>query len=182
MNARSTIFALALAMAACAGQDFTEPPTVEEEADIAQTVSDFKRASPDIQKFFDEAHAYAIFPSVGRGGLGIGGARGTGWVFENGEVIGSTTMNMLTVGAQAGGQAYAEILFFKDADALSSFKAGRTELGAEATAVVLKQKATAEAGYNTAGIAVFVLPKGGAMAEASVGGQKFSFEPLEGTQ
>jgi lipid-binding SYLF domain-containing protein len=181
MHARTILIAISLVMAGCATEDVAEAPDAEETAVVEGVVADLKRADPDIQRFFDTAYGYVIFPSVGEGGLVVGGARGTGWVYQRGKLVGEAKMTQLSVGAQAGGQSYAEIIFFRDSTSLNAFKAGKTELGAEVSAVVLKQRAAKTAGYDPSGLAIFVLPKGGAMAAAAVGGQKFSFEPLETT-
>jgi lipid-binding SYLF domain-containing protein len=176
------ILALSVATTSCASQELNAapPPSTEEQAGIEQTIAELKRIDPDIQRFFDEAHGYAVFPDIAKGGLLIGGAGGDGWVYEQGRLVGMTEMTQLSIGAQAGGQSYAEVIFFRDATAMNAFKAGDLELGAEVTAVVLEERASRNAGYDPSGMAVFILPKGGVMAEASVGGQKFSFEPVEG--
>lgn len=181
MKAKAAMFALTLLTAACAGQDWTDPPTVEEDAEVAQTLAEIQRADPSVKRLMDEAHGYVVFPSIAKGGLLVGAAHGTGWAYEQGELVGKAEMTQMSVGAQAGGQAYGELLLFRDATAMDAFKTGNTELGAEISAVVLKSKSAANAGYDPSGVAVFLLPKGGVMAEASVGGQKFSFEPLEPT-
>lgn len=179
MRTKPLLLALSLLMAACTGQDVAENPDAEEMANIDSTLAEFKSVDPDLQRFFDGAYGYAVFPSVGKGGLGIGAAKGTGYVYEQGKLVGEAVLTQLTVGAQAGGQAYAELIFFRDPTAFNKFKAGNTELGAEVTAVVLKERASKDAGYDPFGMAIFVLPKGGLMAEASIGGQKFSYEPFE---
>lgn len=181
MRGKTIVLAVSLLMAACSKPQagaVAEAPKSDQLAVIDGTIADLKRTDPDIQRFFDGAYGYVVFPSIGKGGLLVGGAHGTGWVYEHGRIVGEAKMNQVTVGAQAGAQSYAEVIFFRDPDALNAFKAGKTELGAEVTAVVLKERASKDAGYNPSGIAVFILPKGGAMAEASVGGQKFSYEPI----
>lgn len=146
---------------------------------MKEALADIRRTDPSIERFFGEAYGYAIFPSVGKGGLVVGGASGDGWVFEQGRLVGRSELGQLTVGAQAGGQSYAELIFFRDKAALDAFKTGDTELGAEVSAVALKSQASANAGYDKSGMAIFIMGKGGLMAEASVGGQKFDYEPLE---
>jgi lipid-binding SYLF domain-containing protein len=180
MRAKSMMVALSLSLAACAGQEWTtsEPPTAEEDAKVDKTISAFLNEDPGIKNFFDESHGYVVFPDVGRGGLVVGGAHGTGWVYERGRLIGRASMTQLSVGAQAGGAAYSEIIFFRDANTMDAFKAGKLELGATVSAVIVKRGAAASTGYDPSGVAVFVRPLGGAMAEASVGGQKFELEPL----
>ncbi len=174
--------ALALSVAGCAGQDMTaDQPDEEEiregEAEVKQTIAMFVKTDPSMKQFMDSAYGYAIFPSVTKGGLIVGGTVGDGWVYERGRLVGEAELQKVSVGAQAGGENYSEIIFFKDQNAMNTFKQGDFELGADLNAVVNKQDAAARAGY-TKGIAVFVMSKGGLMAEASVGGQKLNFSPI----
>jgi lipid-binding SYLF domain-containing protein len=140
-------------------------------------VTAMKKADPSLKKFFDHSVGYAVFPDVGKGGLVVGGAGGTGYVFKGSKAVGKTTLSQVTVGAQVGGQAYSEIIFFETAETLAAFKKGEWTMAAQVSAVMLKSGASADAKYKE-GVAVFTLSKGGAMAEASVGGQKFSFTPM----
>jgi lipid-binding SYLF domain-containing protein len=109
--------------------------------------------------------------------MGLGGAYGKGEVYEREALIGVSSLTQLTIGFQLGGQAYSEIIFFKDKEALDDFKGGNFELGAQASAVAATAGASADASYDN-GVAIFTLAKGGLMYEASIGGQKFSFEPI----
>ncbi|MDP8216593.1 MAG: lipid-binding SYLF domain-containing protein [Candidatus Kaelpia imicola] len=143
-----------------------------EEAEL--TVKKFKESDSVMDRFFDKAYGYAIFPTVGKGGMGIGAAYGKGTVYEQGKIIGSTTLKQLSIGFQLGGQAYSEIIFFKDRRDLENFKSGNFELGATASAVAVTAGASADADYSD-GVAVFTLPKGGLMYEATVAGQKFTY-------
>lgn len=145
----------------------------------AATVAAFKKDDPGIESFFAEAHAYVVFPTVGKGGIGIGGAYGRGTVFEKGQFVGRASMTQLSVGFQWGGQAYSEVLFFRDAQAFERFKANRLEFAAQASAVAITLGAAAKAAYDQDGTAVFIREKGGLMYEASLGGQKFSYTPNE---
>jgi len=133
-----------------------------------------KEHDPSLVKWFDTARGYAVFPSVGKGGIGIGGAYGTGEVFEKGKRIGYASLTQATIGFQLGGQTYTEIIFFKDKTALDHFIGGNYELGAQASVAAINVGASAEVDYS-GGVAVFTLAKGGLMYEASVGGQKFDF-------
>lgn len=153
-------------------------PRAEREAEheARETIKRFREADPELKEFFDKAYGYAVFPTVGKAGMWIGGAYGTGVVFEHGRVIGKASLTQATIGLQMGGQTYSEIIFFKDRAVLEDFKQGNLELSAQASAIAAKTGASADADY-TEGVAVFTLPKAGLMAEASVGGQKFSFEP-----
>jgi len=147
--------------------------------------------------FFNKSYGYAIFPSIGKGGLIVGGARGTGRVFVHDVHVGDTTMTQLSVGFQAGGQAYSQIIFFEDERAFNEFTSGNFEFGADASAVAITAAAGAGAGTTGAsanasggqkdartagkyykGFAVFTIVKGGAMFEAAVAGQKFTFKKV----
>lgn len=140
----------------------------------AETIAAFKNKDPGIQVFFNKAYGYAVFPTVGKGGMGIGGAYGKGEVYAHGKLIGQSSLTQLTIGFQLGGQAYSEIIFFKDKATLDNFKSGNFAFSAQASAVAITAGASADADYSN-GVAIFTLAKGGLMYEASVGGQKFSF-------
>ncbi len=145
--------------------------------DAEAAVAAFQQADPSLSRFFTSAVGYAVLPSVGKGAAGIGGAYGRGVLFEHGKPTGRTTLTQVTIGAQLGGQAYSEIVFFESEEALASFKNGRLAMAAQVSAVAAKAGASANARYAR-GVAVFTLAKGGLMAEASVGGQKFGFRPF----
>jgi Las17-binding protein actin regulator len=145
--------------------------------DAEGAVAAFRNADPALSAFFSGAVAYAVFPNVGKGAAGIGGAYGRGVLFEHGTATGQATLTQVTIGAQLGGQAYSEVVFFETADALSRFKGGQLAMAAQVSAVVAATGASANARYAQ-GVAVFTLAKGGLMAEASVGGQKFGYRPF----
>ena len=128
-----------------------------------------------LKPYFREAKGYAVFPSVGKAGFGIGGARGKGEVFEDNKVIGSTTLTQLSFGIQLGGQAFSQIIFFQDEKDLNRFTEGNFEFGASASAALITEGANASADYSD-GVAVMTFLKGGLMYEASIGGQKFTFK------
>ena len=138
-----------------------------------KSLNKFKKMS-SLKPYFKKARGYAVFPNVGKGGFGIGGARGKGEVFEKGNVIGSTSLTQLSIGFQLGGQTFSQIIFFKDKKSLDRFTEGNFEFGASASAVLITEGANASADYSD-GVAVFTFSKGGLMYEASVGGQKFSY-------
>ena len=167
------------APAASAGWKPSSAGTAEDQnvkdLEVAEVIVEFKKNDPAMMAFFDKAYGYAVFPTVAKAGIGIGAAHGTGKVYEKGVMIGKTTLTQLTIGFQLGGQAYSEIIFFEDAEALAHFKGGNFELGAQASAVAVTAGASANADYSN-GVAIFTRAKGGLMYEASVGGQKFSFE------
>jgi lipid-binding SYLF domain-containing protein len=143
-----------------------------------QTIELFRKTDPDIGKFFGSSVGYAIFPSVGKGAFIVGGAAGTGCLFQGGTIIGQAKLVQATVGLQLGGQSYAEVIFFENHDAIEAFKSNSLELSAQVSAVAASSGASANAKYRL-GVLVFTLAKTGLMYEASVGGQKFSFKPLE---
>ena len=140
-----------------------------------EAIASFKSADPGLETYFKQAYGYAVFPSVGKGGFVFAGAFGRGIVYERGEPVGRTTLKQATFGLQIGGQSFREIIFFKDKAALDRFKTGTSEFSAQASAVVAREGAAATTSYDSSGVAVFVQIKGGAMLEASIGGQKFDY-------
>ena len=162
----------------------------------SDTIAIFKE-SPAVKPFFESSYGYAVFPLVGKGGFVVGGAYGTGQVYAQGVVTGTAKLIKATVGFQAGGQAYSQMIFFEDKRAYDEFTSGSFEFDAGVSAVAITAGVQAKAGTEGAtagasagpatgaqaettyhkGMAVFVHAKGGLMYEASVGGQKFSFEP-----
>tara|TARA_Y100001968_G_scaffold8503_1_gene7173 strand:+ start:21743 stop:22357 length:615 start_codon:yes stop_codon:yes gene_type:complete len=130
---------------------------------------------PELEPYFRKAEGFAVFPNIAKAGMGIGGARGKGEVFQNGNVIGSTTVTQISIGFQLGGQAFSQIIFFKQKRDLDRFTQGNFEFGASASAALINAGAATEAAYSN-GVAVLTVSKGGLMYEASIGGQKFNFE------
>ncbi|MCI0738953.1 MAG: hypothetical protein L0Y72_07905 [Gemmataceae bacterium] len=175
MKTRSRNSALAIMIAILAA--FTAQAADDLEKEAQQAVADFLKADSTLKKFMDDAAGHAVFPNVGKGGLIVGGARGTGMVYEKGKVIGKATMTQASIGAQVGGQTFAEIICFETPAALDDFKSGKFEMSAEVSAVAAAEGIGKAAKYQK-GVAVFALPKKGLMAQASVGGQKFKFEPI----
>ena len=164
--------------------------------ETADAIAVFKGAG-ESGKFFNKAYGYAVFPSIGKGGIGIGAAHGDGTVFVGGKAVGKSSMTQLSVGLQLGGQVFSQIIFFEDKRAFDEFTSGNFEFGAEATAVAITaaasaststegNTATASGGKNNAdtagayhkGYAVFTVAKGGLMYAATLGGQKYSYKPL----
>jgi lipid-binding SYLF domain-containing protein len=149
----------------------------KDESDAAAVIAKFKEKDPGLAKVFDQSAGYVVFPTVAKGGLGIGGARGKGYVYQHSRLIGNSTLTQLTVGLQAGGQAYSEVIFLKDKAALENFKRGKLKLDAQASAVALTERVSADLAYRN-GVAIVTMAEGGLMYEASVGGQKLSFHPI----
>ena len=144
-----------------------------EDSKIAKSA--FIRTDPSMKNQFKKAYGYVIFPNVGKGGLVVGGASGNGLVTEKEKKIGTAKMTQVTIGLQAGGQAYREVIFFENKSALDRFKENNFEFSAQVSAVAAKADASANAKY-TDGVIIFTQGKGGLMAEASVGGQKFKYK------
>ena len=140
-----------------------------------EALAEFLKADPGMQKMIDKSVGYVVIPTVGKAGFGIGGARGKGLLYENGEPTAVVTLSQLSIGFQWGGQAYSEYVLFEDAPTLSNFKAGNFELGAQVSAVAVTAGVSADAAFVD-GMAIFTQAKGGLMYEASVGGQKFKVE------
>lgn len=147
----------------------------------------------NVSEMLAESYGYAVLPTIGKGGIGIGAAGGTGCVFASGSHTGKVSMGQVTIGWQLGGQAYSQVILFKDRDVYQDFTKGQFEFGVDVTAVALTYGAQAGASTKGAsasagdtkgvgawkrGMAVFTLAKGGLMYEASIGGQKFNFKPL----
>jgi len=137
----------------------------------------FVKTDPPMQAGFNNSYAYVIFPNVGKGALIVGGAGGNGTVYHNGKAIGTANMVQATVGAQAGGQAYREAIFFENKEALDRFKDNKYEFSGQVSAVAVKSGASANMKYRE-GVSVFTEEKGGLMVEASVGGQKFTYKSI----
>jgi len=143
---------------------------------VEAVIADFKTQDPTIQRFFQGAEAYVVFPEVVAGALIFGGAHGNGEVYQKGQFIGYADVSQGSFGAQAGVQKYAEIIFFQNEGALVAFKYGSMEFDIRATAVAASHGAAEAANYRK-GVIVFTLPQAGLMAQAAVGGQKFRFLP-----
>jgi len=143
-------------------------------AKVSETIRTFKKKDPGIKYFFDKSYAYAVFPTVGKGGIGIGGAYGSGLVYQHGRHVGSAKLTQVSIGFQLGGQAYSEVIFFQNKSAFRRFTNGNLKLGAQVSAVAVNKGAAANASFNH-GIAIFTAAKGGLMYEATVAGQAFEY-------
>jgi lipid-binding SYLF domain-containing protein len=165
-------------------------------ADEYADTTNLFRNSGQSAGYFKDSYGYAVFPTIGKGGLVVGAAHGKGHVYERGKHVGEATMNQVSIGLQAGGQAYSQIIFFEDKRAFDEFTSGSFEFGADIGAIAITASANARAGTSGAsagasggkkdattagqyhkGLAVFTIAKGGAMYEATVAGQKFSYKP-----
>jgi len=166
-------------------------------ADKFTDTIDIYKKSEAVQPFFKNAYGYAVFPTIGKGGIGIGGSYGTGQVYEGGKVTGEVSLIKGSIGWQFGGQAFSQMIFFEDKRAYDDFTSGNFEFDATASAVAITAGAQAKAGTEGTsagasagpatgkqaktsyhkGMVVFTHAKGGLMYEASIGGQKFTFKP-----
>ena len=176
---RTSMYAIAAVwLAAMVMGCSTTPKSAEGKEDLqgwAQRAIDrMTAADPDLRGVIDASHGYAVFPKVGKGGLIVGGGYGRGVVYEQGAMIGYADLTQASIGAQIGGQTFSELLVFENKEALDRFRQNKLEFSANASAVILKKGAAKAARFEN-GVAIFIEPRAGAMAEASVGGQKFTF-------
>ena len=147
---------------------------LETEASVA--LSKARTADPSIGRVISESAGHAVFPKIGKGAVGVGGAYGKGVLYQGNAAVGYCDMTQASIGLQLGGQTYTEIIVFKSTEALDRFKGGHFVFDAQATAVAVRSGAAANASYSN-GVAVFTMDAAGLMFESSVGGQKFSYEP-----
>jgi len=145
--------------------------------DVEQAIQEMTTDDPGLQRFFDSSYGYVVFPSVGKGGFIVGGAHGNGLVYEQGNLVGKAELTQGSIGLQAGGQSYIEVIFFETKADLDRFKSGKFEFSGQASAVAIKKGASADIDYAK-GVAVVTKAKGGLMAEASIGGQDFGYTPI----
>lgn len=187
MQLRSYFICLLLAL------PFASAMADEEAAKYAETIKIFQNAG-ESGSFFDNSYGYAVFPTIGKGGIGIGGAYGKGRVYAQGKWVGNTSMTQVSIGFQLGAEGFSEIIFFEDERAFNEFTGGNFEFSADASAVAItagakaaatttgssagasggKSNATTVGSYHK-GMATFTVTKGGLMYQATVGGQKFSY-------
>jgi lipid-binding SYLF domain-containing protein len=177
MTRQFLVGALALTAALAAAPTTLDAQDAKQRAKCEEATQLFRSTDRNMSTFFDSAVGYAIFPSVGKGAFIVGGAAGTGCLYEAGALIGQAKLAQVTIGLQLGGQSYAEIIFFQHHDAIESFKSSSFEMSAQLSAVAAASGASANAKYEL-GVLVFTITRGGLMYEASVGGQKFTFKPL----
>jgi lipid-binding SYLF domain-containing protein len=160
----------------------TAPKSAEGKAELTSkvqaAVDRAVKSDPGLTKFVKESAGYAVFPTVGKGAIGVGGAYGKGELYQGGQVVGYCTLTQASIGLALGGQAYTELIFFETPAALDQFKGGNFAFAAQASAVALKSGASANAKYS-GGVAVFTMAQTGLMYEASIGGQKFSYQPIQ---
>jgi lipid-binding SYLF domain-containing protein len=168
------MIAVAVAMVSGIGTDASAKSM---ETKVKEAKAEFLKQDDTLKGLFDKASGYVIFPSVAKGALGIGAARGKGQLFDKGKdkPAGQATLTQVTIGFQAGGQEYSELIFFEDQTSLDNFKKGNFEFSAQVSAVAVTAGVGKNAKYEK-GVMVLTLAKGGLMYEASVGGQKFKYK------
>jgi lipid-binding SYLF domain-containing protein len=148
------------------------------DTDVGAAMQTFRASNPRMGQLFNSAYGYAVFPSVGKGAIGVGGAEGQGEVYEKGVLVGRAKLTQVTVGAQLGAQSYAEVIFFESPRALDEFRDGKTALSAGVSGAVAADGGGAEAKYQH-GVLVYTVDRSGLMFEASIGGQHFAFRPID---
>ena len=155
------------------GQSDAKKEEIVADAKVAK--AEFIKADPKMANLFTKAYGYAIFPNVGKGAVGVGGASGNGVAYEKDAQVGTAKMTQVSIGFQWGGQAYREVIFFEKKENMDKFKENKVELSAQLSAVAVKTGAAATAKFVD-GVMVFTMQKGGLMYEAAVAGQKFKYE------
>ena len=146
-------------------------------ADSKEAKADFIKTDASMTKLFNDSYGYVIFPKIGKGAIIIGGSGGNGVVYEKGKTIGTAKMAQVSVGAQVGGESYREVIFFENKEALDRFRDNKVEFSGQVSAVAAKSGASLNAKYAD-GVAIFTQDLSGLMAEAAVGGQKFTYKTL----
>ena len=167
-----------VALAACSTAPESETDKKAQANEVENTIAKFKEKQAAVDVYMKDAYAYAVFPTVGKGGIGIGGAFGRGQVFQDGNLVGYAKLTSGSIGFQLGGQSFSEIIFFENAGAFKKFTSGEFGFDANASAVAATAGAAAKADYKN-GVAVFVMADAGLMYEASIGGQKFDYEAVK---
>ncbi|MBP2830836.1 lipid-binding SYLF domain-containing protein [Aquimarina sp. U1-2] len=168
-----TLLVLCFTLGTYAQKDMKEKKDLKERA--MEVKQQMLEKDPSLSALFNSSTGYVIFPAVGEAGFIIGGASGNGVVYENNMFIGTADLKQIDVGLQAGGKTYGEVIFFKNQDALDTFKNNKFELSAELSATLINEGAAKKTKFKN-DVLVFVLPKKGLMADASVGAQRFTFE------
>ena len=171
----TTLISFSLLLTSAMVQAWEPDNTDKLELSTAQALIKAKEKDPNMSKWFDTAYAYAVFPKVGKGAIGIGGAHGKGLVIYKDTTVGHTSLSQISIGFALGGQVYSEFIMFKDKTAFDHFTRGNFQFGAQVSAVALTAGASRDASYNS-GVAIFTIAEGGLMYEASIGGQKFKYK------
>jgi len=174
MKTKSIFVLSAVLVTAVAGNVLGADKKAELTAEVNKAKAELFKKDEGLKAILEKASGYVVFPSVAKGGLGVGAARGKGQLLEKGKVMGEATLTQVSIGFQAGGQAYVEVICFEDRTSLDNFKKGNFEFSAQVSAVAVTAGVSENAKYEK-GIMVLTMAKGGLMYEASVGGQKFKY-------
>jgi lipid-binding SYLF domain-containing protein len=173
---RTTIVAC-LAAAACSTTPKTPAQKANLESSAQATIGEMSQKDPGLRPVLADAAGYAVFPSIGKGGVIVGGAHGIGMLYEHDRATGFLTLDQASIGAQLGGESFAEVLVMRDPAALARLKQGNLRLGAEIGATVVDAGAAESASFDQ-GMAAFVMPRGGLMVDISVSGQSIDYQPM----
>ena len=172
----AVLIVLSMWVSGCA----TAPKTGQERAQLHQraleTLQEAMQRDPSMRGVLEQAEGYAVFPSIGKGGAGVGGAFGRGVLFDRGQMVGYVDVSQASIGLQLGGQSFSEILVFRSRSALENLKGGQFSLGANVSGVAITTGAAASTNFER-GVAAFIIPRGGLMAELSLSGQRINFVP-----
>jgi lipid-binding SYLF domain-containing protein len=173
----SVVAMLVLSVAACGGAPKTATGRLNLEESALATLSEMEARDPSLRGVLMDAYAYVVMPSVGKGGVIVGGAFGRGILYEQGRATGYVELAQASIGAQLGGQTFAELIVLRDASEVREIKAGTFDLGADASVVALTVGSASSASLDQ-GTSVFVMPRGGLMVDLSVSGQKLDYRPF----
>jgi lipid-binding SYLF domain-containing protein len=174
----STLLLVCLFASDPAISEFNAEDAAALDKEAKEAFAEFEAKDPAVKHLLKSTFAHAVIPAITKAGFGVGGAHGKGVLYENGEVTAIVTLSQVSFGFQWGGQSYSEFLFFQDYTALTEFKTGIFELGAQVSAVAVTAGVSSNAEFYN-GVAVFTQVRGGMMYEASVSGQKFNIEVKE---
>jgi len=156
----------------------TAPKTAAERDSLERraeaTLAEMQSRNPELRDVVKSSASYAVFPEVGKGGVLVGGAFGRGVLYVNGVSAGIVKLEQASIGAQLGGQTFAELLVLRDQQDVDRLRAGTYELGANASATVLQAGAAASATASR-GTSAYILPRGGLMVDLSVAGQRIEY-------
>jgi lipid-binding SYLF domain-containing protein len=173
----SVVIAIIVAAGLVAGCS-TAPTTSSEKDELSRKAQaereQWNKLDPGIEQMAKKSYGFVFFPEITKGGLVFGGAYGRGVVYEQGKQVGYADVTQGSFGLQAGGQTYSELMVFENKAAMDRFKENKTDFGANASAIIAETGAATNARFVD-GVAVFVRPMVGAMAEASLGGQRTTY-------
>jgi lipid-binding SYLF domain-containing protein len=178
MTKSSVVAMLVLSVAACGGAPKTSSERVSLEESARGTLTAMQQRDPSLRNHLMNARAYVVFPSIGKGGAIVGGAFGRGVLYELGQPTGYVELTQASLGAQLGGQSFSELIVIRDVDTLQNIKRGKFDMGADASVVALTAGAAGSTSLDK-NTTVFVMPRGGLMADISVSGQRLKYTPYD---